>query len=66
MPDIYISRAGMKTKALDERFTQIELGTLKDDLAKVEQAARIKDDCIHQLEESMRVMKEIWMLFPKF
>ena len=58
MPDIYISRAGMETKALDEKFTQTELGALKDDLAKMEQAAHIKDERIRQLEESTRVMNE--------
>jgi site-specific recombinase XerD len=57
MPDIYISRAGMETKALDEKFAQTELGELKDDLAKMEQAARIKDERIHQLEDSMQVLQ---------
>ena len=57
MPDIYISRAGMETKALDEKFTQTELGTLKDDLTKVEQASKMKDDRIRQLEESMRLLQ---------
>ena len=58
MPDIYISRAGMETKALDEKFTQTELGTLKDDLAKVEHASKMKDDRIRQLEESMRLLQQ--------
>ncbi|MCX6896015.1 MAG: site-specific integrase [Verrucomicrobia bacterium] len=53
MPDIYISRAGMETKALDEKFTQTELSSLKDELAKVDQAARIKDDRIKQMEQAM-------------
>ena len=56
MPDIYISRAGMETKALDEKFTQTELSAVKDDLIKMEQMARIKDERIRQLEEAMRVM----------
>lgn len=58
MPDIYISRAGMETKNLDEKFTQTELGTLKDNFTKMEQATRIKDERIRQLEESMRIMQE--------
>ena len=58
MPDIYISRAGMETKSLDDKFTQTELGTLKDDLAKLDQAARIKDDRIKQLEQAMQTMQE--------
>ena len=58
MPDIYISRAGMETKQLDEKFTQTELGTVKDDLAQLEQATKIKDDRIRQLEESMRILHQ--------
>ncbi len=58
MPDIYISRAGMESKQLDEKFTQTELGTLKDDFTKMEQATRIKDERIRQLEESMRIMQQ--------
>lgn len=58
MPDVYISRAGMESKNLDEKFTQTELGTLKDDFTKMEQAARIKDERIRQLEESMWIMEQ--------
>ena len=35
MPDIYISRAGMENKDLDVKFTNTELGGLKDDLARL-------------------------------
>lgn len=55
MPDIYISRAGMETKQLDEKFTQTELGALKDELAKVNLAARIKDERMEQAMQKMRV-----------
>jgi len=58
MPDIYISRAGMENRQLDEKFTQTELGTLKDDFTKMEQATRIKDERIRQLEESMHLMQK--------
>ena len=58
MPDVYISRAGMETEALDEKFAQIELGTVKDELARFEQATKIKDERIHQLENSMRVLQQ--------
>jgi integrase len=58
MPDTYISRAGMATKELDERFTQTELASLQDDLAKVEQVAKIKDERIRQLEDSMRLLQK--------
>lgn len=58
MPDVYISRAGMESKALDEKFTQTELSTVKGDLDQMVQAAKIKDDRIRQLEESMRSMQQ--------
>jgi hypothetical protein len=58
MPDVYISRAGMETKNLDEKFTQTELGAIKDDFTKMEQATRIKDERIRQLEESMRRLQQ--------
>lgn len=58
MPDVYISRAGMESRQLDEKFTQTELSTLKDDFTKMEQATRIKDERIRQLEESMRHLQE--------
>jgi hypothetical protein len=57
MPDVYISRSGMETKALDEKFTQTELGTVKDDLVKMEEAVRIKDDRIRQLQESVQILQ---------
>jgi hypothetical protein len=55
---IYISRAGLETQSLDDEFTQTELGSVKDDLAQLEQAAKIKDDRIRQLEESLRLLQE--------
>ncbi|MCX6895422.1 MAG: site-specific integrase [Verrucomicrobia bacterium] len=58
MPDIYISRAGMETKQLDERFTQTELATVQNDLAKMEQVAKIKDHQIRQLEDSVRLLQQ--------
>jgi hypothetical protein len=58
MPDVYISRAGMETKQLDERFTQTELATVQNDLAKMEQVAKIKDHRIRQLEDSVRLLEQ--------
>ena len=58
MPDIYISHAGMESKQLDEKFTQTELGTLKEDFAKMEQAVRIEKERSRQLEESMHLMQQ--------
>jgi len=36
MPDVYISRAGMNNKELDEKFESTELGELKTKLSKTE------------------------------
>lgn len=58
MPDVYISRAGLDSKAADEKFQQTELGALKDELSKVEQAAKIKDERIALLESSQSQMNE--------
>jgi integrase len=58
MPDVYISRAGMESKNLDEKFTQIEMGKLKDDFTKMEQALRIEKERSRQMEESMRIMQQ--------
>jgi hypothetical protein len=57
MPDVYISRSGMDSRALDQKFTQTELAMVKDDLAQLEQAAKIKDERIRQLEESTRLLQ---------
>ena len=47
----------MDSRALDEKFTQTELAMVKDDLAQLEQAAKIKDERIRQLEESTRLLQ---------
>jgi hypothetical protein len=49
MPDIYISRAGMETRTLDQKFTQTELSSLKDNLARVNQDNQIKAQRIDTL-----------------
>ncbi len=58
MPDIYISRAGMETKDLDQKFTQTELSTLKDDLARVTQDNSIKTQRIEDLQKSVDEMRQ--------
>lgn len=58
MPDIYISRAGMETKQLDEKFTQTEISEVKAGMAQLEQTAKIKDERIRQLEESMQLLQK--------
>lgn len=56
MPDVYISRAGMETKNLDERFTQSELSTFRTDLTKLREEARIKDERLVQLQEAIGIL----------
>ena len=58
MPDVYISRSGMDSKALDEKFTQTRLATVEAELAKMEQATKIKDERIRQLEESIHILQD--------
>jgi integrase/recombinase XerD len=58
MPDVYISRAGMENKELDEKFTNTELGQLKDELAKKDQADKIKDERIKELQAAVDVLEK--------
>jgi integrase len=58
MPDIYISRAGMVSPELDQKFTQTELSTLKDDLARVNQDNQIKTQRIDELQQSLEAMQQ--------
>ena len=71
MPDIYISRAGMENKDLDVKFTNTELSVLKDDLAKLQQQTRIKDEriaslqgTIEDLQRNMAAISEVLALKP--
>jgi hypothetical protein len=57
MPDIYISRAGMENKDLDAKFTNTELSVLKDDLAKLHQQTKIKDERIEALQSTIEDMQ---------
>jgi len=57
MPDIYISRSGMESKQLDEKFTQTELGALKQELTKMDQALRIKDERLSQMAQTVERMQ---------
>jgi chromosome segregation ATPase len=57
MPDIYISRAGMENKDLDVKFTNTELGGLKDDLARLQQQTKIKDERIAALQTTIENMQ---------
>ena len=44
----------METQALDDQCMQTELEAVKEEVAHMEHATRIKNERIHQLEESMR------------
>jgi len=57
MPDIYISRAGVENKDLDIKFTNTELGGLKDDLARPQQHTKIKDEGIAALQSTIENMQ---------
>jgi len=56
MPDVYISRAGMESKQLDEKFTQTEMGGLQSEITKVQLEAKIKDDRIIELENKIQTI----------
>lgn len=62
MPDVYISRAGMENHELDVKFTKTEIGDLKDDLGKMQQETKIKDDRIAKLENSLAEVQENFRL----
>jgi hypothetical protein len=58
MPDIYISRAGMENKDLDVKFTNMELGSVKDDLTRLQQQNKIKDERIESLQGTIENMQQ--------
>ena len=58
MPDVYISRAGVDTEELDQKFKATEIEILKTSLTRMEQAAKIKDDRIQQMEGDMIEMRQ--------
>jgi polyhydroxyalkanoate synthesis regulator phasin len=49
MPDVYISRAGMENRELDEKFTNTELGRVKE--------AKMKDETIAKLQRRVENMQ---------
>ncbi|MCI0746316.1 MAG: hypothetical protein L0Y58_13015 [Verrucomicrobia subdivision 3 bacterium] len=57
MPDVYISRAGMENKELDEKFTSTELGVLKNQVAKLENESKRKDESIRDLKRLVNTMQ---------
>lgn len=60
MPDVYISRAGMNNKELDEKFESTELGELKASLSKEEfERKKMKEDYEQQIEELKKKIRKI-------
>lgn len=57
MPDVYISRSGMVSKELDDKFTQTELGTVQSQLSRMEEETRIKNETIRKLQETLSAMQ---------
>ena len=57
MPDVYISRSGMVSKDLDEKFTQTELGTVQSQLSRMEEESRIKNETIRKLQDTLSAMQ---------
>jgi hypothetical protein len=53
MPDVYISRAGVDSVELDQKFANAESVSMKDMLARTEQREKLKDDRIEQLEKTI-------------
>lgn len=58
MPDVYISRAGMESRHLDEKFTQTELSTLQSQLTEVNEQARIREERLLALQEKFLTLSE--------
>jgi integrase len=58
MPDIYISRAGMESKTLDEKFKGMEVASLREELIGVRQEVRIKDERLATLQKNFDVMQQ--------
>jgi integrase len=58
MPDVYISRAGMENKDLDEKFTHTELATLKGQLVQLDQEVKIKGDTIRNMEALLVALQQ--------
>lgn len=57
MPDVYISRAGMGNRELDQKFTSTELGLLKDQVVKLDQESKVKDETIRELKRLVTTMQ---------
>ena len=66
MPDVYISRAGMVAKELDNRFSQTEINELKVQLAKMEVDSKVKTDRILTLEKKLETIMQHFLTIANF
>ncbi len=58
MPDVYISRAGVDSVELDQKFANAESVSVKDLLARTEQREKLKDERIEQLENTILAIQQ--------
>ena len=65
MPDIYISRAGVESVELDQKFASAETASIKDLLARAEQRAKVKDERIEQLERTILEIQQNFALISE-
>jgi integrase len=65
MPDVYISRAGMETKDLEEKFIQTELSALKAELTDLKQMHKIREERMQKLEVVVDTFRRNWPLIAK-
>lgn len=57
MPDVYISRAGVDSQRLDEKFTQTELVQLKEEFLKKDHEDKLKQEKLVEMEKKLAVME---------
>lgn len=65
MPDVYIARAGVDTQELDAKFAAGEIEKFKSNLNRVEQEARIKDERLKQLEQTVALIQQQFPLIAQ-
>jgi len=69
MPDIYISRAGVDSKELDESFSGTEIRNLQQKLQKTREDEGLKESRIEELEEQLaeiqQTIKRLLLLVDK-
>lgn len=62
MPDVYISRAGMENKELDEKFSSTEIEDLKNELEREKQKSNLK---IEDMEKTIEDLRDLILMQTK-